>query len=778
MSGVAWGGLKATDEEYLQVAVTRLLPQYYGEAADAGTGRVLQRMADAFVARHGDEWLRDALKTPHSPRATEAFAALGRATRSDEAGDAVHASPDAQNAMRLFRAVGSEAGSLRAEFEYVLSLQLRGLFDACAVAAEPLLRATAVAPYPWLAAAALIGSGACWEHSGDFERTAADWRDALGFAERSKYPVLRLRALGFTADRLRRIGNIAQAWREDAHGLALYWSGSYPLIRAQQFYSGLNFLAERTDLPDTFAAVSRENEEITALMGRAEFHAGALQRRARSEIAAGLPDRAMGHLREAARLTSTFPTAEQRLTFTLNTEMDMAALEVSLGGLDRPLERLIRIEPQAEQADALLRLRFESELGRLRLRRGQYTEARRLLESAFTIGDRSRAHISEGERPLWMRTMANTSRALVECEVRTGADPQSSWALWARYREALFDPKTPSSMNAPVVPSGQAVLSFVELPSGMAAWLRTSQKISFRKLDVPAKEIPEAAGRLTRGCASESSPQAVLRADARELSQWLLGPWDRELDGIRTIAIETDDPVSALPWPALVRSNGHYWTEDFAIEVRVRASGSVKSDPHLASAQEALAVGAPAIGADMNLPPLPEAMREAEKVYSLIPRSTLLEGQKATLPEVRASLRSAQLFHFAGHGYGGEGGGLILRGGTGGAAMLRAADIGNLDLSRCLLAVLSGCSTGSGELHGPGDPQSLVRAFLRAGAREVVASYWDLSSAGTTTLMQEFYQQMMSGAPVAESLQRATAALRSGGIYAHPYYWAGLEVFQ
>jgi CHAT domain-containing protein len=81
-------------------------------------------------------------------------------------------------------------------------------------------------------------------------------------------------------------------------------------------------------------------------------------------------------------------------------------------------------------------------------------------------------------------------------------------------------------------------------------------------------------------------------------------------------------------------------------------------------------------------------------------------------------------------------------------------------------------------LHGPGDPQSLVRAFLRAGTHEVVASYWNISSAGTSQFMQEFYHAMLNRAPVAESLQKATAALRSGGVYAHPYYWAGLEVFQ
>ena len=68
--------------------------------------------------------------------------------------------------------------------------------------------------------------------------------------------------------------------------------------------------------------------------------------------------------------------------------------------------------------------------------------------------------------------------------------------------------------------------------------------------------------------------------------------------------------------------------------------------------------------------------------------------------------------------------------------------------------------------------------FLRAGVGEVVASSWNLDSAGARKFMEEFYQLILRGASVAESLRQATANLRSAGIYAHPYYWAGLEVFQ
>jgi len=322
------------------------------------------------------------------------------------------------------------------------------------------------------------------------------------------------------------------------------------------------------------------------------------------------------------------------------------------------------------------------------------------------------------------------------------------------------------------------MLSFVGLPSGVAAWLATRRGLQFRWLDPQTKAVGEAAGRLVRACATPRSPVSVLRRDARQLSQWLLGPWDKELDEVRTLVVETDGPVASLPWAALVRSNGHFWQEDLAVRNRVWSSPRSAPQVQLASVKSVLVVGAPAVVSDGDWPPLPDARAEAEKVFSRFPRSSrLLVGQQATLTEVRERLPAAEIFHFAGHGYGGEGGGLILRGTGGAPALLRAAEIQGADLSRCRLAVLSGCATGVGERNGPGDPQSLVRAFLRAGARQVVASLWNLNSAATHLLIGEFYTALFSDATVAESLRTAGAAVRSNSEYQHPYYWAGLQVF-
>jgi len=774
---VAWGNLTAPDEEYLKVAVTHLLPEYYSSDAPAGhTGSILGKMADEFVNRHGDTWLRDVLKTRHSRAAADAFAALGRAVEAEGSGQWVRSSAEAGTAERLFRSAANETGALRAEFERVRVLEGIYKYEQCASTWQALGRALGDHSYSWLRTEALLESVVCETSKVAFEQAWARHRLAIHMAEEYHYPVLSLRALGLSAFWQTDIGNAALAWREFMQGLDLYWAAKYPLASAQLFYSELSLLAPKENAAYSAVAWAKENVEITSSIGPPNYYAAALHLLALDEMSAGLCEAAMAHLEQASRATAALPGNEQRRQQSMYQTIDLAETEANLGSVEAPLSRLVNLQEQVEGTEAVLRLRFDADLGRLRLRHGEYTDAATRLQRALGIGNIARATLSEDDRLSWAHSMGDTYRALVECEIGRGADPRESWALWSRYRADLFDRDSGSSSGRDAVALGEAMLSFAELPSGVGAWLATARGFRFRWLDTQTKALREAASRLVRGCATESTPESVLRGDAQQLSQWLLGPWESELDGVRTVVIESDGPVSSLPWPALVRSNGHYWSEDFAVRIRAGAGSRPEPAAPPTTAESVLAVGEPAV-AGSDLPPLPEARIEAEKVSSLFPRYVLLRGQQATLTELQRQLESAEVFHFAGHGYGGEGGGLILRGAAGGPAMLRASDIRDLDLSRCRLAVLSGCSTGSGELKGPGDPQSLVRAFLRAGTREVVASFWNLSSAGTQVFMQEFYAAILSGAPVDQALRTAAARVRTHSEYRHPYYWAGLQLF-
>ncbi len=55
------------------------------------------------------------------------------------------------------------------------------------------------------------------------------------------------------------------------------------------------------------------------------------------------------------------------------------------------------------------------------------------------------------------------------------------------------------------------------------------------------------------------------------------------------------------------------------------------------------------------------------------------------------------------------------------------------------------CDTGVGPLQGEEGIANLVRAFLFAGAKSVVASLWAASDVYTRNLMQHFYRYIADG---------------------------------
>jgi CHAT domain-containing protein len=140
-----------------------------------------------------------------------------------------------------------------------------------------------------------------------------------------------------------------------------------------------------------------------------------------------------------------------------------------------------------------------------------------------------------------------------------------------------------------------------------------------------------------------------------------------------------------------------------------------------------------------------------------------------------------ELFHFAGHGFSNAtNGGLLLapeESGSDEAGVLDGKRLAHQDWSRCRLAVLSACSTGTGEGRGPVNPESLVRNLLWAGVARVVAARWNVDAETDVLLMDQFYEALLSGSGVARSLQQAARRLRENSATSHPYYWAAFQNF-
>jgi len=110
------------------------------------------------------------------------------------------------------------------------------------------------------------------------------------------------------------------------------------------------------------------------------------------------------------------------------------------------------------------------------------------------------------------------------------------------------------------------------------------------------------------------------------------------------------------------------------------------------------------------------------------------------------------------------------------ATYLYASEIRELQLN-AELVVLSGCDTGIGKAVAGHGLMSLSRPFLTAGARQVVASLWQVSDQATAELMEQFYRNLLNdGQSTQQALQSAQQWMQQQSRWQHPYYWAGFII--
>jgi CHAT domain-containing protein len=129
-------------------------------------------------------------------------------------------------------------------------------------------------------------------------------------------------------------------------------------------------------------------------------------------------------------------------------------------------------------------------------------------------------------------------------------------------------------------------------------------------------------------------------------------------------------------------------------------------------------------------------------------------------------LERFDLLHFATHALVDEASlartALALAPGQGEDGFVTPADLAALRLD-AELVVLSACRTAGGVVVAGEGVQGLAAPLLQSGARSVVATQWQVPDRGTVRLVEDFYDALASGLPVAEALRAAKlAALRRG----------------
>jgi CHAT domain-containing protein len=92
--------------------------------------------------------------------------------------------------------------------------------------------------------------------------------------------------------------------------------------------------------------------------------------------------------------------------------------------------------------------------------------------------------------------------------------------------------------------------------------------------------------------------------------------------------------------------------------------------------------------------------------------------------------------------------------------ILTAQEVVNTSLDNTELVVLSACETGLGEIENGEGVFGLPRAFLNAGAKNIIMSLWKVDDKLTSDLMIAFYKELLKTKIAHKALRKAQIAIR------------------
>jgi CHAT domain-containing protein len=276
------------------------------------------------------------------------------------------------------------------------------------------------------------------------------------------------------------------------------------------------------------------------------------------------------------------------------------------------------------------------------------------------------------------------------------------------------------------------------------------------------------------------------------------------------LIIVPDGKMNFLPFDSLIDSDGHRALDSHAISycpsvtvlylMRSRAPGRMIPARYLGvgNVDYAASGGRQAAGAGRSgrgefqdflaLPggrfgDLPNTLDEIVSASKILGwDSKLLLGRDATESAFKSQpLGTFGVIHLATHGvrsteFPDRAALVMAPDASGEDGLLQAREIRTLPI-RSGLVVLSACDTGIGTLEGQEGIANLVRAFLFAGAKSVVASLWGAGDVYSTHLMTRFFTHLAEGEDKCVALQRAKLdSLREFGPAVPPLYWAGFVI--
>ena len=286
-----------------------------------------------------------------------------------------------------------------------------------------------------------------------------------------------------------------------------------------------------------------------------------------------------------------------------------------------------------------------------------------------------------------------------------------------------------------------------------------------------------------RGTMTRSRPagaSAAWRAPLRRLHEHLIAPIESAglLSGVRQLTIVPHAELHYLPFAALMPRGERdtFLIEQYDVAYTPSASAWIRLGQRGSAANDRVLALAP------RSKELPGSRDEVEAIRALYGRdATVITDAAATEQLFRATAQRYGIVHLATYGVLNQHNPLfsfvdLSRGGSS-DGRLEVHEVFGLSLNARLL-VLSACQTAlaSGAVSDVpvgDDWVGLVRAFLGAGAQNVIATLWAVEDRSTAAVMERLHRRLREGKSEVAALSRAQRETLRNATTSGPFYWAG-----
>jgi CHAT domain-containing protein len=512
--------------------------------------------------------------------------------------------------------------------------------------------------------------------------------------------------------------------------------------------------------------------------GEDAYLCDALITRCRTAARVGRTAEARKACNDASRVWAKVDDPSSKAQLQADLFIGLAAVAETSGAaieyLDQAVSAATRRRDEPRMAQTLL-LRARS--------RNDLSLARHDLEQAISIIERRRSKLGDDmDRISYFDTVSDVYRELTRVLLRAGNAETAFDVLEQSRARVLIEQsaQATSGSAAPLplhellqrVPASTALLVYWIDGNALYIWVLRNGTWQVHHQIVNIAELTMDVHALL---SSLNLDKDWDRPAAKRLWKYAMEPVEKALIGTSSIVIVGDGPLSELPFAILVADNDTLLIEHFAVIAAPSATTYMqKTMLPPTTLSSAVLVAGPDLPRESDLPRL-EHGEEVAAVEASFPFLDVLSKEKASPAHLIDAATRVDVVHVGVHATDAEGGlqpALHLTpDATHADGILRATEIRSGHIRPGALIVLAACRTARGAPSAEG-MLSITRAFLAAGARTVVSTYWDTPDESTGVFFRHFYAALKADGTVSDAVRTAQLALLNNPRFRSPRFWS------